>query len=98
MMAKEIAEAALAMKRPDNLSLIEQRLYWTLAHVYKLHARGMLSDKAGMDAEKAAVAAYEAELKAYQDWLRAGATYRLLLTSSNAECRRIAREMGGIFE
>ena len=40
MTAKEIAAAALAMQKPDNLSLIEQRLYWTLVHIYKLHARG----------------------------------------------------------
>lgn len=93
----ELDKAAYNRKKPENLDFLDLRLYWTLRAIYFLFEQGELDRTAAAQAKKDLLEQYAPLRKRFSDWQRGQEAYRLMQASSNAECRRIAKEMEGMF-
>ncbi len=98
MTTNDIVKAAYNRKEPENMDFMEQKLYWTLRFIYFLFESGDTPKEEAAKAKKQLLASYEKQRSLWVEWSRSQAAYKLLATSSNAEARRIAREVQQMFK
>ena len=99
MTVDEITTAAsrLQIREPENMNLAEQRLFYTLAGIYSLYRKKMLSFDATETARRWAVEQFEREQKQYENWLKAGALWSLMKASCDPRLQAWAAEMDEAF-
>lgn len=97
MEISEIIRAAWNHKKLHGLDFMEQKLYWAMRSICFLYAAGELSQEAAAQAKTELVEAYEKARPDWVRWSRSQAAYKLMMTSTNAEVRRIAREAEDMF-
>ena len=93
-----IVKAAWNRKEPENMDFMEQKLYWALRSIYFLFESGDAPREEAAKAKENLIASYEKERKLWANWMKGQAACKLLSTSTNAEARRIAREVQQMFE
>ena len=93
-----IVKAAWNRKEPENMDFMEQKLYWALRSIYFLFESGDAQREEAAKAKENLIASYEKERKLWVNWMKGQAACKLLSTSTNAEARRIAREVQQMFE
>lgn len=99
MTAAEIAAAAWRLKitEPENMNLCEQRLFYTLAEIYSLYRRKLLSYDVAETARGWAIETFEEERQQYETWLKAGALWHLMKASDDPRLQAWAKEMDEVF-
>ena len=98
MTTNDIVKAAYNRKEPENMDFMEQKLYWALRSVYFLFESGDTPKEEAARAKENLITSYEKARKAWANWMKGQAACKLLSTSTNAEARRIAREVQQMFE
>lgn len=92
-----LIRAAWKREKPVNMDFMEQKFYWAMRSICFLYEMGELSQQDASEAKESLVQAYAKQRPEWARWKRSREAYRLLLSSSNAEVRRIAREVEGLF-
>ena len=92
-----LIRAAWKREKPENMDFMEQKFYWAMRSICFLYEMGELSRQDAGEAKESLVQAYAEQRPEWARWKRSREAYRLLLSSSNAEVRRIAREVEGLF-
>ena len=98
MTTNDIVKAAWNRKEPENMDFMEQKLYWGLRFIYFLFESGDTPKEEAARAKENLITSYEKARKEWANWMKGQAVCKLLSTSSNAEARRIAREVQQMFE
>lgn len=97
MEVSALIRAAWKREKPENMDFMEQKFYWAMRSICFLYEMGELSRQDAGEAKESLVQAYAEQRPEWARWKRSREAYRLLLSSSNAEVRRIAREVEGLF-
>lgn len=97
MEVSALIRAAWKREKPENMDFMEQKFYWAMRSICLLYEMGELSRQDAGEAKESLVQAYAEQRPEWARWKRSREAYRLLLSSSNAEVRRIAREVEGLF-
>lgn len=97
MKIEELEKAAFRKKQPENLDFMDQKMYWALRDIYFLYERNELTLDQAKTAKAELLESYRDARAAYESYIRGKTAISLLHTSSNAECREIARQMEELF-
>lgn len=97
MNVEQITQAANKLQELDNLTLPEMQLYWTLANIFTLYRRRMISWEMCQAKRENAVTAFLDANAHYLRWLAAGGTWKSMQQSPNEIVRSLADSMNDIW-